>query len=352
MLSQIFDISGKKIFRWYKEVLSGYTEKDVQRKLHQNDTKDPTIWDRKTKKKKKIFVPILKEENFGEDMAIDDKNIGGEGYTIISNKKTGKIAAMIMSTKSQVVMEALNKIPAKILFGVKTITADLAENYDWVSRSMFANARKIADKFHVIKLGLEALQAIRVRYRQKALEEERLRYEEHKTQEAKRRRLSKQYGFTYKTKPFPNAKTYMNGETKKQLLARSRYLLFKFEPQWTDVQRERAIILFKEFPEIKLAYKRICSFRSIYNISINGENRAPRKFYDWGNKTLETEIPELVNFVSTVRRYTPEIIAYFEDGHTNAFAESLNAKIQRFLITNYGIRNRDFFHFRLMKFLS
>ena len=327
-------------------------EKDVQRKLHQYDTKDPTIWDRRTKQKKKIYVPILKEENFGEDMSIDDKNIGGEGYTIIANKCTGKIAAMIMSTKSQVIMEALNHIPAKVLFGVKTITADLAENYDWVSRSMFANARKIADKFHVIKLGLSALQDIRVRYRQKAIEEERIRYEKYKSEEAKKRNAAKQQGLKCKTKPFPRAKTYMNGETKKQLLARSRYLLFKFKTQWTDVQRERATILFKEFPEIEIAYKRICSFRTIYNITNNCESRVPKKFYDWGNETVETNIPELINFVSTVKRHIPEIIAYFEDGHTNAFAESINAKIQRFIISNYGIRERDFFHFRLLKFLS
>ena len=327
-------------------------KKGVQRKLHRYDTKDPTIWDRKTKQKKKIYVPILKEENFGEDMSIDDKNIGGEGYTIIANKKTGKIAAMIMSTKSQVIMEALMHIPGKVLFGVKTISADLAENYDWVSRSMFANARKIADKFHVIKLGLEALQSIRIRYRNKVLEEERLRYEEHKSQEAERRNESKRQGQRYETKYFPAAKTYTNGETIKQILARSRYLLFKVKTQWTDVQKERAKILFKEFPELEIAYKRICSFRTIYNITVNGEDRAPRKFYEWNNKTVETKIPELINFVSTVRRHTPEIIAYFEDGHTNAFAESINAKIQRFVISNYGIRERNFFHFRLMNFLS
>jgi len=59
-----------------------------------------------------------------------------------------------------------------------------------------------------------------------------------------------------------------------------------------------------------------------------------------------------MNLVSMIKKYTPEILAYFEKRHTNAFAESLNAKIQKFIINNFGIRNRDFFHFRLMKFLS
>lgn len=326
--------------------------KDVQRILHMFDIKDPSIIDRKTKKKKKIYVPILKEENFGEDMAIDDKNIGGEGYTIISNKKTGKIAAMIMSTKSQVIMEVIMQIPFKILLEVKTVTSDLAENYDWVCRSCFMHATKIADKFHVIKLALEALQAVRIRYRQKALEEERLRVEDHKTREAERRDLAKRNGISYCSQPLPSVPRNMNGETDKEILAHSRYLLFKFSSEWTDVQRERAIILFKKYPEIEKAYKRICSFRSKYNIHVKNKDIIPKRLNEWCLETVEENIPELTNFVSTVKKHTPEIVAYFEDGHTNAFAESINAKIQRFIITNYGIRDRDFFHFRVMKFLS
>ena len=38
-----------------------------------------------------------------------------------------------------------------------------------------------------------------------------------------------------------------NGESVKELLARSRYLLFKFKTAWTDSQAERAKILFEMF---------------------------------------------------------------------------------------------------------
>ena len=58
---------------------------------------------------------------------------------------------------------------------VKTITKDLADNYDWLARSTLMNATRIADKFHVIVLGMEALQAVRIRYRQEILTEERKR---------------------------------------------------------------------------------------------------------------------------------------------------------------------------------
>jgi transposase len=42
-----------------------------------------------------------------------------------------------------------------------------------------------------------------------------------------------------------------------------------------------------------------------------------------------------------------EIIRYFENGLTNAKAENLNGKIQRFIANNSGIRNRGFFLYRL-----
>lgn len=334
-------------------MLSGYTDSGEQEKLHEHDTIDKDLIDFITQGKKKVMVPIFKPENIGTNMAIDDKNIGGEGYTIISNKDTGKIAIMAMTTKAKILEEILFPIPLSVLKKVKTITRDLAEGYKEVKKRCFLFALDIADKFHVIKLALEALQDIRIRYRQEALTEERERYEAHKCKEAENREQAGQRGEKYKTAPFPKAKRYSNGETKKEILARSRYLLFQYESQWNEIQTERAKILFQEFPEIKKSYKIICSFRSFYNIKPR-ENipKAREKLYHWHTQVGAIETQELQNFASTVKRHENEILAYFQSPHTNAFAESLNAKIQRFLRSNFGIRDRDFFHFRLAKFLS
>jgi transposase len=204
LLGLVFGISGRKIYDWYRNVLSGFDDPEAQKRLHEHDTVDPALIDKETGKPKKVFVPILKPENFGENMTIDDKNIGGEGYTVISNKDTGKIAALIMSVKAGIVSDVLLKnVPAKILMAVKTVTKDLAENYDWMARTCFMNAMKIADKFHVIKLAMEALQAIRVRFRQAALTAERERREQWK-KEGK------------KIKDFPKAEKYLRTEKQKK----------------------------------------------------------------------------------------------------------------------------------------
>jgi hypothetical protein len=58
-------------------------------------------------------------------------------------------------------------------------------------------------------------------------------------------KLAKEANKTYEPEVFEN------GDTLKQLLARSRYLLFKRKHKWTPSQEVRAKILFEQFPDLK-----------------------------------------------------------------------------------------------------
>ena len=352
MLGQILDLSPKKIFRWYKEVLSGFCDPIKQKELHQYDTYDQA---KTPNKSLKVFVPIFKPQNFTRNMAIDEKKIGEELYTIISSRDTGKIALMISTTKIHIIKNILLKLPCLALDKVKHMTMDLDKGFEILSREVFLGVKIIGDKFHVIRLALEALQAVRIRYRQEALRKERIRRNIHKNNEAQRRDQAKRLGEDFIPRKLAPLKRYENGETILELLARSRYLLFKFKTAWTLSQEQRAQILFREFPEIKEAHRLICSFRSFYNLSFGKEGkkeRAQRKLKEWINKTERYEIEEIENFVSTVERNQSKILNYFLEGETNAFAENLNSRLQRFVNINYGIRNLDFFHFRLRNLFS
>ena len=61
---------------------------------------------------------------------------------------------------------------------------------------------------------------------------------------------------------------------------------------------------------------------------------------------------EMENFKSMVERHEGIIINYFVKGDTNAKAEAINSKIQRFIMTNQGTRDREFSYFRLSKLFS
>lgn len=323
--------------------MSGFTKPEEQLILHEHDIPQAKKADPKTGEIPFLPVPILKEENFGEHMTIDDKNIGGEGYTVMANKKTGKIAVLAQTTKADILASILQNIPVSIRYSVKVISKDLAEGYDWIARTLFLNAIRVDDKFHVLKLGFEALQNVRVRYRQMVLTEERNKREEKK---ARGRELK------MPKKPAARPKTYANGDTKKELLARSRYLLFSFREKWTESQRERAEILFREFPEIEKAYDLMIRFRAFYQTKVGDTKTAKQRLKEWYEKVGTGDIEEMETFASTVSHHESEILNYFDTGCTNAFAESINSKIQRFVQSNQGTNDRDFFHFRLKGYFS
>jgi transposase len=103
-------------------------------------------------------------------------------------------------------------------------------------------------------------------------------------------------------------------------------------------------------PRIKEIYKYISAFRGIYNAKEFGENtlkKAKISIEKWFKNIGASEIIEIQNFSSTVEHHRKEILAYFKTGKTNAYAESLNAKLQRFLRDNFGIKNLGFFLWRI-----
>jgi transposase len=52
------------------------------------------------------------------------------------------------------------------------------------------------------------------------------------------------------------------------------------------------------------------------------------------------------------RKHEIQIINYFRQGTTNAKAERLNGKIQRFITQNYGLKDKYFFLYRTAGYFS
>ncbi len=76
-------------------------------------------------KLKSTDVPIFEGSNFGEKMAIDEKHIGEDFYTIESNKVTGKIA-MLCNTYNFKGLEQVLVDYLSVLSKVKSITRDFS----------------------------------------------------------------------------------------------------------------------------------------------------------------------------------------------------------------------------------
>ncbi len=168
-------------------------------------------------------------------------------YIIISNNETGEIAFVSDTTVSTELYEAVSPIRDE-LRNVKVINRDLAAWYKKFSDMAMPQADQVGDKFHVIKLLLDAEQGVRLRFRREIDSAKRKAYEEFKAKEQKRKEDCEVEGKKFKTKKFvPNEKILGNGETPSQILKRGQYLLYKFPHQWTDKQKERSGFMFAEF---------------------------------------------------------------------------------------------------------
>lgn len=261
-----------------------------------------------------------------------------ELYTIITNKKAkgkkGAIVAIFSGTKVEPIIEQLLKISAKKRAKVKEITLDMANSMKIICKKCFPKAIQVTDRFHVQKLALEALQNIRIKHRWDAID---LENEEIKQARAKNK--------SYKPEVFNN------GDTRKQLLARSRYALYKAPSNWTDSQSQRANILFQQYPDIKVGFDLVQELRNIFN-SAKSMEIAYTKLAHWYNDVEKTGFRAFNSIANTINLNYRSILNYFINRSTNASAESFNAKIKAFRTQFRGVKNIEFFLYRLTKIFA
>ena len=308
-------IDGEQLGRQYKEHLSGFND-----------------WAEKSHAQEWLVFP----ENIGKHLSIDETSLSrGELYTIVTNKAAhggkGTIVAIVSGTKSDDIIEALERIPDSLRAKVTEVTLDMSDSMRRVVRCCFPQAMRVIDRFHVQKLAHDAVQEIRIALRWDAINEETDAMEEAKLS-------GKEY--------IPQV--LENGDSKKQLLARSRYLLFKSADKWTDRQKQRAKILFELYPKIKKAYSLAHSLRMIFAKNTI-KDAARLSLAKWYNKVADSEFKSFNTIAATVYEHYEEILNFFVNRSTNASAESFNAKIKAFRANLKGVVDVDFFLYRLTK---
>lgn len=309
----MYGVNGRKFQRQYKKKISDFN-----------------TWEEKPHAEEWLIFP----ENITEELSIDEVALsGGELYTVVTSKKAkgkkGCLVAIIRETQSDTVIEHLMKISRKLRLKVKEITLDMAGSMKLIAKICFPKAVQVIDRFHVQKLASEALQEIRIKHRWEAIEEENNAILEAKKQ-----------GLTH------NPEIYSNGDSKRQLLARSRHLLYKSPSNWSESQKERADILFKLYPDIEQAYVLTNTLRVIYNQKIE-KSLAMTRLAHWFKDIEESGFKSFNTLLKTFTIHYREIINYFDNRSTNASAESFNAKIKKFRANFRGVRDKTFFLFRL-----
>ncbi len=306
----------RTLYRWYRDIISNYhqdkaTGKFASGKVYEFDLETGEMH-------KEQVVHIVKPENVGASMCIDEKMISKRYSTILSNQESGKIALLIDSVKPGLVKQSLELLGKENIDKIQYINLDMSPTMKKICSDTIPEAVKIIDKFHVIKHIMEALNTVRLEIKQ-----------------------------TLKQSKEPT-KDNPNGWTDLELLEKSRYLLYKM---WNTLNKESKLILeavFKKYPELCQAYYLVQDIRNWYDKKNIGaaELKIENELDHWLTKARQSKIKAFKFIVKMLEKHRDDILRYFLKGQTNAKAENLNSKIQRFITNSYGTRDKDFFFYR------
>ena len=285
-------MDGKQLQSQYKDHLSDF----------QN-------WDQRAHAQEYILYP----KNMGYHLCIDETALSkGDLYTILINRdkrgRKGSIIAVIQGTKTDDIIAVLTKMPQELRNQVKEITLDMAGSMQKIAKTCFPRAMQVIDRFHVQKLVYEAVQELRITYRWQVIKEEN-----------KAMKAAKEKGEVYK------AEELENGDTLRQLLARSRYLLFKSPDKWTKSQKIRAELLFKQFEDIKHVYYYSLELGKIFSTNYD-KDVARAKLALWYNKGSVVILGGL-SLVNSLHAYTFASLKRKKLISTTPLNDALNALI-------------------------
>lgn len=257
-------------------------------------------------------------------LCIDEKNINWNVFTIFTNPDLKQSLVWIIPwVKSKIVTDLIrNKTKLSDRLWVKEIALDMARSMEWIARELFPQATQVVDRFHVMKNVLWDIQAVRIRLR-------------NSSKNKKRQYYPKKYELNI---------TY--SETKKELITRVRYQLFKRQNDWNYNQKNRWEIIkkLKDFEEIIFSYDIISDLFNIFD-----EEKNALTFQKWFTKiSTREDIIEMQNSWRMIQNHLIRIIHYFDNKFTNAFAEWLNSRIQRFVSNLRWFKDQNYMLYRII----
>ena len=182
--------------------------------------------------------------------------------------------------------------------GVAVVTCDLSPAFAKGVAEHLPNARRVADRFHVIQLATRQLDKVRAA-------------------EAKESR------------------------EKRALLSRTKYIWLKNEANLTEGQAERKRSLAKEHLRTARACAMKEALQAVYECGAREEAESELDaLCSW---VMHSNIPQMKTVAKTIRENKAEILNYFDHRRTNAVLEGMNSIIQSAKRQARGFSNLEYF---------
>lgn len=320
----MFDIKAKYLYEVYRFALSDY---EVEKKAKTWNNKKVARVDEQTGEiVGERTVYIAKQENIDESMSLDDKEINGKSFSILSNQKTGKIALMMDSVKTFELVQGFEYLGESVK-KIKNMSCDMAPSYLKFIREFLPQTAIVIDKFHVMKYVYDAVQQVRMEIRKELFEQ------------------------------MPKGEKRRKDElllSELEQLKKSKVPLSQSKITWSDDQAELMKNLFSKYLKLETAYHLSQEFKSWYSKdnSRKGYLQINKELNLWLEKLETSKIKQFEQPSKMIQKHENEIMNYFSNHQTNAKAERLNGKIERFLSNNYGTRDLDFTLYRIKGYFA
>lgn len=132
-------------------------------------------------------------------------------------------------------------------------------------------------------------------------------------------------------------------EVKAQLKG-SRWVLVKNQKDLNEKECAKLQTIYRVSPELKTCHELKELFRLLFE-TLTDREEAKRAIQIWIKQVEAMEVKAFKPFLTTLNNWLEQILNYFVEGWTNAFAEGINNKIKLIKRKAFGYTNFD--HFRL-----
>ena len=244
-----------------------------------------------------------KNRSLPEVLSIDEfkGNAGGEKYQcIVTDAKNKKILDILPNRKEYDLIRYFKAFSTRN--SVKYFVTDMNPHFKEVAKTCFPKAVIIADRYHVSRQVMWAMERVR-KVEQKHLSQTHRRY-----------------------------------------FKRSRYLLCKNELDEEECQR--LALMFELAPRLATAYYLKNKFLEVMHCKNSYE--AKKKLADWMLLAEFEHMPEFDDCITAYRNWSQEILNAIDYPWSNGFTEGCNNKTKVLKRTCYGVQNFERFRNRIL----
>lgn len=231
-------------------------------------------------------------------------------HTVFTDPERGAIIEMVEGRGTSAVFQGLLAMSDEARAAIETVVMDCHWPYRRAIEEALPHARIVADKFHVIRAIDTAAQRVRRRAGRRSY-----------------RRIGPRGGVARTRNPAFDPPIF-----------KARRLFMKRANKLSCEERDALwAVLEASADELRDAWALKELFAAIYEAPDRPE--AERRLDEWIEAIARVGIPEFLNTWRTLEFWREEILNYFDDRVTNAFAEGITNKIKVLKRRSYGFRN-------------